>query len=192
MDKQKKIEELFETFINSNNLSLNLDGVVEEKEKNILFVLKESNNGANPQNGLHEFWFQNVFYAKKQNPPTFYYTDNKRLQSRYFNCITKIRDSINKDYGIYYFNINKEGGGSSCDGKKIEEWLAQDSGKRKFLLEELKILSPDIAVVFSSNVPYIQDVYQLLKDAGIKENCIKKIPFHPCRSSYRELYQIFN
>ena len=194
MPKVDEIETLFKNYsdLHPNELVL-FDGIVTDGDYNILFILKESNiSGGNSEKGFDKsFWFKEVYNAKSTKPAT-YYGDNlnrveKSAQTKYFNCITQIVEEIkkdgdidnNKEIGVSYININKNGGGSDCDNIGIKNWL-ENSCKRKFLSDQIEIIDPAKIVVFSCNNanPKIQEFAEELN--AKYENVINK-EYHPSR-----------
>lgn len=195
MDKMQQIEALFKDYYDKNKSLLTLDGVVEEKKNNVLFILKESNIGENENIGIRDFWFKNVYKAKLENK---YYQpkgialsrSEKGKQTQYYKCLSRIRGHFGEDYGIFYININKEGGKGKSDHKKMKQWL-NDKEKQDFLITQISILAPEKIVIFSSNVVGNKIDY-ILEKAKIKQKSILKIGFHPSRYSKIKLGEILD
>ena len=195
MCKSEEIKKLFKNYstLHPDELLL-FDGIVTERDYNILFILKESNiSGGNSEKGFDKsFWFKEVYNAKSAKPAT-YYGDNlnrveKSAQTKYFNCITQIVEEIRETeanidtdtkIGVSYININKNGGGSTCDNIGIIDWL-ETGCKRKFLSDQIEIIDPAKIVVFSCNNanPKIQEFAEELN--AKYENVINK-EYHPSR-----------
>lgn len=200
MCKNDEIKELLENYsaLHPDELVLS-DGIVTEGDYNILFILKESNiSGGTFKKGVDKnFWFKEVYNAKSAKPAT-YYGDNlnrveKSAQTKYFNCITQIVDEIakeqsidnNKKIGISYININKNGGGSTCNNIGISKWLDNDI-ENKFLLKQIDIIKPNIIVLFSHNDSNkkICDFAETLKNMSEKKDPKYKVytkEYHPSR-----------
>lgn len=190
MSKSDKIKKLFDDYhmAHPDELVL-LDGIVTEGDYNILFILKESNtSGSTLKAGIDEsFWFKEVYKAKSANP-AHYYGDNlnrveKSAQTKYFNCITQIVNDLcpntNKDnIGISYININKNGGGSTCDNIGIVDWLETDC-KHQFLLEQIKKVKPNKIVIFSCNNSN-PNIKKFAEELNSKYSVIEK-EYHPSR-----------
>ena len=193
MCKSEEIKKLFKNYstLHPDELVL-FDGIVTDGDYNILFILKESNiSGGNSEKGFDKsFWFKEVYNAKSAKPAT-YYGDNlnrveKSAQTKYFNCITQIVDEIkkdgdidnNKEIGISYININKNGGGSDCDNIGIKNWL-YNSCKRKILSDQIEIIDPAKIVVFSCNNSN-PDIQKFARELNTKYKVIEK-EYHPSR-----------
>lgn len=166
------------------------DGKVTENYSNanskILFILKEPN--ISNSKGEKVFWFKEVYKCKSKNPSDYYNKENcnrveKAAQTKYYNCIMGIVEKLypnNQDIGIAYININKNGGGSTSDGKGITKWLTEENKKKK-LLKQIQKLTPTKIVVFSCNNSnkLIMDFAKKLTD----EYCVYGADFHPSRYS---------
>lgn len=165
------------------------DGEVTENYSNaknkILFILKESNISNSDNKPV--FWFKKVYNAKKSGEKYYNHKNCNRVekaaQTKYYNCIMGIVEKLypnNQDIGIAYININKNGGGSTSDGKGIAEWLTKENKKQK-LLNQIKELNPTKIVVFSCNNSnkLIMDFTKKLTD----KYCVYGADFHPSRYS---------
>ena len=165
------------------------DGKVTDNYNNvndrILFILKESNISNSDNEPV--FWFKEVYNAKKCGEK-YYKPENcnrveKAAQTKYYNCIMGITEKLypdKKDIGIAYININKNGGGSTSDGKGIAEWLTEKD-KKDILLDQIEKLNPTKIVVFSCNNSnkLIMDFAKELTD----KYCVYGADFHPSRYS---------
>lgn len=165
------------------------DGKVTENYSNanskILFILKEPN--ISNSKGEKVFWFKEVYNAKKSGEKYYNHKNCNRVekaaQTKYYNCIMGIVEKLypnNQDIGIAYININKNGGGSTSDGKGITKWLTEENKKKK-LLKQIQKLTPTKIVVFSCNNSnkLIMDFAKELTD----EYCVYGADFHPSRYS---------
>ena len=196
--KTQEINKLFKEYLEKHKTIMTLDGVVDEKEENILFILKESNTDNRKDIGIKEFWFQNVFSVKSKNVNEYYEPkgmvltgDYQKRQTQYYNCISKIKNEYDKkfgkDYGIFYININKEGGGAISHGIDIKEWLTCKE-KRDFLIKQIRILAPEKVVVFSAPVVGSK-IIDILHSADIPDANINKAAFHPSRYTDSQIEQ---
>ena len=193
LEKKEKIKILFENYstLHPDELVL-FDGIITEGNYNILFILKESNiSGSASKTGVDEsFWFKKVYNAKSANPATYYGNDLNRVeksaQTKYFNCITQIVEEIreaenngdNIKTGISYININKNGGGSTCNNIGIIDWL-ETGCKHQFLLEQIEKVKPNKIVIFSCNNSNPQ-IQEFAKELNSKYSVIEK-EYHPSR-----------
>ena len=193
LGQKEKIKNIFKNYstLHPDEFVL-FDGIVTDGDYNILFILKESNiSSGNSEKGFDKsFWFKEVYNAKSAKPAT-YYGDNlnrveKSAQTKYFNCITQIVDEIkkdgdidnNKEIGISYININKNGGGNTCDNIGIIDWL-EIGCKHQFLLDQIEIIKPDKIVVFSCNSSN-PDIQKFARELNTKYKVIEK-EYHPSR-----------
>lgn len=166
------------------------DGKVTDNYNNvndrILFILKESNISNSDNEPV--FWFKEVYNTKKSGGK-YYNRENcnrveKAAQTKYYNCIMGITEKLypdNKDIGIAYININKNGGGSTSDGKGVAEWLTEEDKKQELLNQIKTELKPTKIVVFSCNNSnkLITKFAEELK----KIYCVYGADFHPSRYS---------
>ncbi len=147
----------------NNNCTLQKDAQInfvydgrfdETKTGGILFICKESNVENDTDYGIKDFWMKNVVKAKSKGeyykPST---VNDKRAQTKYYNCLQHIIDKINNEtensYKIEdcaYMNLNKRGGTSVADNEKIKNYFNQYY--QDFILEEIKLLKCDYIVVF--------------------------------------------
>ena len=110
----------------------------------------------------------------------------KAAQTKYYNCIMGIVEKLypnNQDIGIADININKNGGGSTSDGKGIAKWLKENSDEKKFLLDQIKKLTPSKIVIFScnnTNKLIMKFAEKLKNDCNY---CVYGADFHPSRYS---------
>ena len=168
------------------------DGIVTDNYNNvndkILFILKESN--ISNSNNKPVFWFKEVYNAKKSGEKYYNHKNCNRVekaaQTKYYNCIMCIVEKLypnNQDIGIAYININKNGGGSTSDGKGIAKWLKENSDEKKFLLDQIKELNPSKIVIFScnnTNKLIMEFAEELKNDCNY---CVYGADFHPSRYS---------
>jgi len=174
------------------------DGEVTENYSNaknkILFILKESN--ISNSNNEPVFWFKEVYKCKSKNPSDYYNKENcnrveKAAQTKYYNCITQIVKKLYhgkniEEIGIAYININKNGGGSTSDGKGIAKWLTKEDKKQKLLNQIKTELKPTKIVVFScnnSNKLIMKFAEELKNDCNDCNYCVYGADFHPSRYS---------
>lgn len=176
------------------------DGEVTENysnsENKILFILKESNISNSDNKPV--FWFKKVYNAKKCGEKYYNHKNCNRVekaaQTKYYNCIMGIVEKLypnNQDIGIAYININKNGGGSTSDGKGVAEWLEEGSENKNKLSEQIEKLNPTKIVVFSCNDSnkLIQDFANELKG---KSHCVYGADFHPSRYKKSDIENIEN
>lgn len=169
------------------------DGEVTENysnsENKILFILKESNISNSDNKPV--FWFKEVYNAKKSGEKYYNHKNCNRVekaaQTKYYNCIMGIVEKLyphEEDIGIAYININKNGGGSTSDGKGITKWLKENSDEKTFLLDQIKELNPSKIVIFSCNNTnkLIMKFAKELKNKYEYE-CVYGADFHPSRYS---------
>ena len=135
-----------------------LDGRFDNNKKDggILFICKESNVEVDTTYGEKEFWLKKVVEAKSSNPPQYYNAKtviDKRAQTKYYNCLCHIIDKLNNElktnYDIKdcaYMNINKRGGTSVANNKKIINYFNQYYSK--YIRNEIVLLNCDYIVVF--------------------------------------------
>lgn len=166
------------------------DGEVTENysnsENKILFILKESNISNSDNKPV--FWFKEVYNAKKSGEKYYNHKNCNRVekaaQTKYYNCIMGIVEKLyphEEDIGIAYININKNGGGSTSDGKGIAKWLTEKD-KKDILLDQIEKLNPTKIVIFSCNDSnkLIQNFANELKEIN---HCVYGADFHPSRYS---------
>lgn len=166
------------------------DGEVTENysnsENKILFILKESNISNSDNKPV--FWFKKVYNAKKSGEKYYNHKNCNRVekaaQTKYYNCIMGIVEKLypnNQDIGIAYININKNGGGSTSDGKGVAEWLTEEDKKQELLNQIKTELKPTKIVVFSCNNSnkLIMNFAKELTD----KYCVYGADFHPSRYS---------
>lgn len=171
MDYNLTLDDLFNKWQNDHKTDVNFnknctlpkgaeinfipDGRFDEtKTGGILFICKESNVENDTDYGTKDFWMKNVVNAKSEGeyykPST---ANDKRAQTKYYNCLQHIIDKINNktenSYKIEdcaYMNINKRGGKSISDNEKIKNYFNQYY--QDFIREEIKLLKCDYIVVF--------------------------------------------
>ena len=163
-----------------------------DAKSKILFILKEPN--ISNSKGEKVFWFKEVYNCKSKNPSDYYNKENcnrveKAAQTKYYNCIMGIIERLypnNKDIGIAYININKNGGGSTSDGKGVAEWLTKENKKQKLLNQIKTELNPTKIVVFScnnNNKLIMKFAEELKNDCNDCNYCVYGADFHPSRYS---------
>lgn len=200
--KEEKIQTLFYDYSKKYpDERIIKDGIVKEGKTTILFILKESNTGNNGNEYSTEnyttnncnkdfFWFKEVYNAKKSGEKYYNHKNCNRVekaaQTKYYNCIMGIVEKLypnNQDIEIAYININKNGGGSTSDGKGIEKWLKENSDEKKFLIDQIKELNPSKIVIFSCNNTnkLIMEFAEKLKNDC--NYCVYGADFHPSRYS---------
>ena len=118
--------------------SFTYDGVINEKiwdrqKTKVLYILRES-NGQNTEEGY--FWFKEMIEKGQITKNIF-----KRINSMQ-NILNKTEND-NRLNEVAYINVNKRGGGSSVNWKRMIKYTKE---YKEFIRREIEIINPEIIV----------------------------------------------
>lgn len=205
MSNSNSLLELFQKWQQKQISSVNFisDGYLgNNKKSSILFICRESNvngtlNKLSAEN-YNNFWMKNVIDVKIKDNKKHYgenlSNSEKSIQTKFYNYLNlAMQNVINKNSELSgcsltdcaYMNINKQGGGYSCDLSFLEDYV---KNYKDLIIDEINILSPKYIVLCGKlwkTKNGKTQIKEILKQCNCDNNNIYLCNYHP--SSRKQL-----